>query len=66
MTGAFYEATQSYDAAFYLSGSMILISGVLCYPLGIVNRWEKKKKNIAAKNNTQKVKPVEEPEPTNA
>ena len=58
----FYDATNDYDASFYLSGSMILISGILCYPLGYINRWEKKRNN-AIQNNKQKIKQVPGPEP---
>ncbi|CAH1126996.1 unnamed protein product [Ceutorhynchus assimilis] len=43
LAGAFMEATGSYDASFYLSGSMILISAIMCYPLNWINRWEVKK-----------------------
>jgi hypothetical protein len=58
----FYDATNDYDASFYLSGSLILISGILCYPLGYINRWEKKRNNTT-QHNKQKVKPVPEPAP---
>lgn len=37
------DATGSYDASFYLSGSLILLSAVICYPLKRVNLWETKK-----------------------
>ncbi|XP_071454654.1 monocarboxylate transporter 5 [Hetaerina americana] len=43
LAGSFKEFTGSYDASFYLSGSLILISGVMCYPLSYVNKWEKRK-----------------------
>lgn len=43
MAGAFMDATGSYDASFYLSGSLILISGIMCYPLNMINQWEKRK-----------------------
>ncbi|XP_046387669.1 monocarboxylate transporter 10 [Ischnura elegans] len=49
IAGSFKEFTGSYDASFYLSGSLILISGVMCYPLAYVNRWEKNKLADAAK-----------------
>ncbi|PBC31691.1 Monocarboxylate transporter [Apis cerana cerana] len=39
----FMDATGSYDASFYLSGSLILLSAVICYPLKRVNLWETKK-----------------------
>lgn len=55
----FYDATNDYDASFYLSGSMILLSGILCYPLGYLNRWEKSRNNTAIPK--QKVTPVPEP-----
>ncbi|KAI9554053.1 putative monocarboxylate transporter 13-like [Daphnia sinensis] len=62
LASMFFDATNDYDASFYLSGSMILISGILCYPLGYINRWEKRRNN-AAQHNKQKVKPLPEPEP---
>ncbi|KAJ9592688.1 hypothetical protein L9F63_015660, partial [Diploptera punctata] len=40
LAGSFMDATGSYDASFYLSGSLILVSAVLCYPLNRLNRWE--------------------------
>lgn len=43
MAGAFMEATLSYDASFYLSGSLILLSAVICYPLNVINRWERER-----------------------
>ena len=47
--GMFYDATKNYDYSFFLSGSMILLSAILCYPLGYINRWEKAKKAKSAK-----------------
>ncbi|KAB0802053.1 hypothetical protein PPYR_04239 [Photinus pyralis] len=46
MAGEFFKVTGSYDASFYLSGSLILASAVICYPLGIISRWEKRKLGI--------------------
>ncbi|KAG7202991.1 hypothetical protein KM043_010123 [Ampulex compressa] len=40
LAGAFMDATGSYDASFYLSGSLILFSAVICYPLKRINDWE--------------------------
>nr|CAI5834276.1 unnamed protein product [Callosobruchus analis] len=40
LAGAFMTATGSYDACFYLSGGVLLLSAILCYPLNWVNRWE--------------------------
>lgn len=45
LAGAFMYWTGSYDASFYLSGSMILISAVMCYPLNWVNKWERRRNN---------------------
>lgn len=47
MAGEFFKATGSYDASFYLSGSLILASAVICYPLGMINKWEKRRLGIA-------------------
>lgn len=54
----FYDATQDYAASFYLSGAMILISGMLCYPLGYINRWEKRRKTEG-----KRIQPVPEETP---
>ncbi|KAK0077459.1 hypothetical protein PV325_003938 [Microctonus aethiopoides] len=43
IAGAFMEATGSYDASFYLSGTLILLSAVICYPLKKINAWEKRR-----------------------
>nr|XP_034177098.1 monocarboxylate transporter 3 isoform X2 [Osmia lignaria] len=43
LAGAFMDATGSYDASFYLSGSLIFLSAVICYPLKRINEWEKMK-----------------------
>lgn len=42
LAGAFMDATGSYDASFYLSGSLILMSAVICYPLERINTWERR------------------------
>lgn len=44
LAGAFKVATGSYSATFYLSGGMILVSAIMCYPLNRVNRIEMEKK----------------------
>lgn len=41
IAGAMFDATQSYDYSFYFAGSLITLSAILCYPLKIVNKWEK-------------------------
>lgn len=40
LSGVFMDMTGNYDTSFYLSGGMILISGVMCYPLSRIKRWE--------------------------
>ncbi|XP_076251310.1 monocarboxylate transporter 5-like [Rhynchophorus ferrugineus] len=57
LAGAFMDYTGSYDASFYLSGSMILISAIMCYPLNWVNKWEQRRNNqrTELENDTPKV-----------
>lgn len=35
--------TGTYEVTFYVAGAMMLVSGVMCFPLHYVNNWEKKK-----------------------
>lgn len=53
IAGLVKETTGNYDGPFYLAGSLILLSGILCYPLNCLNRWEKKKRRnfIEGKSN---------------
>jgi MFS family permease len=51
IAGLFFDATGSYDASFYLSGSLILVSGILCYPLKRLNAWEMQKSKSRAESN---------------
>lgn len=41
IAGALYDATKSYDYSFYFAGGLITLSAIFCYPLNIVNKWEK-------------------------
>lgn len=41
--GAFKDATGGYDYTFYLAGSLILVSAIMCYPLNAINAWEKRR-----------------------
>ncbi|KAH8415971.1 hypothetical protein KR222_005428 [Zaprionus bogoriensis] len=43
IAGALHSATGSYNAAFYFSGGLILLSGFLCYPLTYIANWEKRR-----------------------
>ncbi|XP_054716114.1 monocarboxylate transporter 12-like [Uloborus diversus] len=43
VAGMFYDATGSYDASFYISGSLILLSGILGLPLSKLSSWEKRR-----------------------
>nr|XP_019558338.2 LOW QUALITY PROTEIN: monocarboxylate transporter 5-like [Aedes albopictus] len=43
IAGFFTDLTGSYNVSFYISGALITISAVLCYPLNMVNRWERKR-----------------------
>lgn len=40
IAGKFMDLTGGYEASFWLSGSLITISAILCYPLRIVKAWE--------------------------
>lgn len=41
IAGAMYQATGDYNLSFYFAGGLITLSAILCYPLKIVNKWEK-------------------------
>lgn len=43
IAGAMYDATNSFDYSFYFAGTLITISALLCYPLTMVNNWEKRR-----------------------
>ncbi|KAJ1532206.1 hypothetical protein ONE63_000826 [Megalurothrips usitatus] len=43
VAGAFKDATGGYDYTFYLAGGLITLSAVMCYPLGMINEWEKRR-----------------------
>ncbi|KAL1131599.1 hypothetical protein AAG570_011213 [Ranatra chinensis] len=44
VAGMFMDLTGSYDASFYMSGGLILLSGVMCYPLNMMNKWETRRR----------------------
>lgn len=46
--GFLYDTLGDYHGTFYLSGSSVLFSAFLCYPLGWINRLEKKRRNVPA------------------
>lgn len=50
LAAAFMDATGTYDASFYLSGSLILASAIICYPLNCINRWETNRAKYSAVN----------------
>ncbi|XP_046649914.1 monocarboxylate transporter 12-like isoform X1 [Daphnia pulicaria] len=43
MAGLLYDTLGDYHGAFYLAGSCVLLSAFICYPLGVINRWEKRR-----------------------
>ncbi|XP_044738710.1 monocarboxylate transporter 14-like [Chrysoperla carnea] len=43
IAGAFMDITGSYDYSFYLSGSLITLSAIMCYPINWINNWEKRR-----------------------
>ncbi|CAG9787870.1 unnamed protein product [Diatraea saccharalis] len=44
IAGILYDQTQSYEIPFYVSGSFLLFSAVMCYPVDWVSKWEKSRK----------------------
>lgn len=44
IAGMIKEATGTYDASFYFSGSLILVSGLMLFPLRAINKWEQRKR----------------------
>ncbi|KAL3229334.1 hypothetical protein MRX96_023645 [Rhipicephalus microplus] len=48
LAGIFYDLTGTYDASFYVAGSVITLSGLMCLPLPWISRWEKRRKEAAA------------------
>ena len=43
ITGALSDQAGDYDGAFYLAGISIALSGVICFPLRAICRWEKRR-----------------------
>ncbi|RZF46935.1 hypothetical protein LSTR_LSTR011766 [Laodelphax striatellus] len=43
LAGLLTDLMGSYNASFYFSGTLILVSGIMCYPLNRVNAWEKQR-----------------------
>lgn len=52
IAGWFFDITGSYDYSFYLAGSAIALSGIMCYPLNAISRWEQRIFNEAKDNDT--------------
>lgn len=46
VAGIFFDLTGTYDASFYIAGSLITLSGVMCLPLPWISRWEKRRKEV--------------------
>jgi len=44
LAGFLRDATGTYAVSFYVAGFLILLSGVMCYPIHIINTWEIKRK----------------------
>jgi MFS family permease len=42
--GWLFDVTGSYDASFYVAGTVILISGLMCFPLPALAKWEAERK----------------------
>jgi len=53
ITGALSDQAGDYDGAFYLAGISIALSGVICFPLRAICRWERRReehRNMNKKN----------------
>ena len=50
LLGLFKDWTGTYDMSFYLSGIIIILSAVICYPLRRIKKWEDHKKSRRAFN----------------
>ncbi|XP_032516484.1 monocarboxylate transporter 3 isoform X1 [Danaus plexippus] len=51
IAGALMDMTHSFDIAFYVSGSFLLFSAVIIYPVDYVSRWEKSRNKLASQPN---------------
>ena len=40
MTGLLFDLTGSYDDSFFVAGSLIAVSGIMCLPLKRLSEWE--------------------------
>lgn len=47
VAGIFFDLTGTYDASFYIAGVVIALSGVMCFPLPWISRWEKRRNEPA-------------------
>lgn len=50
--GILYDCTQNYDISFIVSGSFLVLSALMCYPVDKISRWEKSRAKL---NGTPKV-----------
>lgn len=44
VAGFFFDLTGTYDASFYIAGAVITLSGIMCFPLPWISRWERRRK----------------------
>lgn len=51
--GWIYDATQSFDVGFYVTGTMVAISGLMLFFIPCVRRWEDRKKGGASEHDIQ-------------
>lgn len=48
LAGALSDSTGNYNAAFYLAGITLALSGIICLPLRRIAKWEFSKQNLAS------------------
>ena len=41
--GALSDVTGNYEGAFYLAGAAICLSGIICFPLRRISKWENRR-----------------------
>ena len=43
VVGGLYDYTGSYSISFWTSGALIAIAGIICLPIQVIAKWEKRR-----------------------
>ncbi|XP_074652406.1 monocarboxylate transporter 12-like [Tubulanus polymorphus] len=46
IAGSLFDATGNYDYSFYMAGGVLVVAGVICFPLRRIARWEARRQEI--------------------